>query len=381
MARVRCLMMQRDETLLLEAWFRYYGYLFGFENLCVFDNNSTDPTVIETLKTYERAGAEIHWGHNRPEDYLGRNEHFKNVIRHWDSGGHYDFVLPLDCDEFLAVFTEDGLSCSRKSIHAAFDALLGDRRAFEIQSMLFNVPSRPGYFRPEPHLRTFLAADTLDNMDFGFQGCSSRLSRDRRITDFTFIHMHNKPFSSLLQHTRYKLEKVAPLDNPKILTGYHGPEARLIRYLGMKEGDYLQQFGNGVFLRFQGLADLMPALGITDRYLTEEPSEKSESTSGIDFIDVSKGRVTNTISFNPTGYLRLNPDVMAAGIPPLRHYITHGREEGRIFAEKVSGDEPLTTIPSNSASRLTVPQKKSTRSKKTIPKGLARQPRKKPATP
>lgn len=92
------------------------------------------------------------------------------------------------------------------------------------------------------------------------------------------------------------------------------------------------------------LIDLMPALGITDRYLTEEPSEKSESTSGIDFIDVSKGRVTNTISFNPAGYLRLNPDVMAAGIPPLRHYITHGREEGRPFAENVSGDEPLTTI-------------------------------------
>ncbi|MCE0742692.1 hypothetical protein LWC05_02105 [Acetobacter sicerae] len=247
--------------------------------------------------------------------------------------------------------------------------------------MLFNVPSRPGYFRPESHLRTFLAADTLDNMDFGFQGCSSRLSRDRRITDFTFIHMHNKPFSSLLQHTRYKLEKVVPLDNPKILAGYHGPEARLIRYLGMKEGDYLQQFGNGVFLRFQGLADLMPALGITDRYLTEEPSEKSESTSGIDFIDVSKGRVTNTISFNPAGYLRLNPDVMAAGIPPLRHYITHGREEGRPFAENVSGDEPLTTIPSNSAGRLAVPQKKSTRPKKTIPKGPAKQPRKKPATP
>ena len=32
-ARVRCVMMQRNEHLLLEAWFRYYGYLFGFENL------------------------------------------------------------------------------------------------------------------------------------------------------------------------------------------------------------------------------------------------------------------------------------------------------------------------------------------------------------
>lgn len=380
MARVRCLMMQRDETLLLEAWFRYYGYLFGFENLCVFDNNSTDPAVIETLKIYERAGADIHWGHNRPEDFLGRNEHFKNVIRHWDSGGHYDFVLPVDCDEFLSVFTEDGLSCSRKSIHSAFDALIGDKRAFEIKSMLFNVPSRPGYFRPEQHVRTFLAAGTLDNMDFGLQGCSSRISPDRRITDFTFIHMHNKPFSTLLQHTRYKLEKAVPLDNPKILAGYHGPEARLIRYLSMKEEDYLQQFDNGVFLRFQGLADLMPALGITDRYLTEGPAQKSDTTDGIDFIDVSKGKVTKTICFNPAAYLRLNADVRAARIMPLRHYISHGREEGRPFTEATSEDTLLKTALPNNADTPILTPKKPKPTKKTSPKGQTKLPRKKPAT-
>ncbi|MFT8896244.1 MAG: glycosyltransferase family 2 protein [Acetobacter sp.] len=373
-------MMQRDETLLLEAWFRYYGYLFGFENLCVFDNNSTDPAVIETLKTYERAGADIHWGHNRPEDFLGRNEHFKNIIRHWDSGGNYDFVLPVDCDEFLSVFTEDGLSCSRKSIHSAFDALIGDKRAFEIKSMLFNVPTRPGYFRPEQHVRTFLAAGTLDNMDFGLQGCSSRISPDRRITDFTFIHMHNKPFGTLLQHTRYKLEKAVPLDNPKILAGYHGPEARLIRYLGMKEEDYLQQFDNGVFLRFQGLADLLIALGIADHYLTEGPSQTSDTTDGIDFIDVSKGKVTKTICFNPAAYLRLNADVRAARIMPLRHYISHGREEGRPFTEATSEDTLLKTALPNNADTPILTPKKPKPTKKTSPKGQTRLPRKKPAT-
>jgi hypothetical protein len=371
-------MMQRDETLLLEAWFRYYGYLFGFQNLCVFDNNSTDPAVIETLRTYERAGADIHWGHNRPEDFLGRHEHFKNVIRHWDSGGQYDFVLPVDCDEFLAVFTEDGLSCARTAIHGAFDALLGDKRTFEIQSMLFNVPSRPGYFRPEPHIRTFLAAETLDDMDFGFQSCSSRISHGRRITDFTFLHMHNKPFSNLLQHARYKLEKAVPLDNPKILTGYNGPEARLIRYLGMKEDDYLRQFDNGVFLRFQGLADLMPALGIASQYLTEKASGKPGIPDQTDFIDVTKGRITKTTYFDPAIYLQLNADVGAAGFPPLRHYISHGRDEGRPVMETISGGVIAEAALPDSLI-LSTPRKKQAQSKKASARGQTRQPRRKPA--
>ncbi|MFT8806727.1 MAG: glycosyltransferase family 2 protein [Acetobacter aceti] len=380
MARVRCLMMQRDETLLLEAWFRYYGYLFGFENLCVFDNNSTDPSVIETLKTYERAGVDIHWGHNRPEDFLGRNEHFKNIIRHWDSGGHYDFALPVDCDEFLAVFTENGLSCSRKSIHAQFDALLADKQAFEIQSMLLNVPSRPGYFRPEPHIRTFLAADTLDNMDFGFQACSSRISHGRRGTDFTLVHMHNKPFSHLLQHTHHKLEKAVPLDNPKILAGYHGPETRLIRYLDMTEEDYLGQFDKGVFLRFEGLSDLMPALGIRAPLLVAETSDATGTVADVNFINVSKGRIIQTTSFSPSTYLRLNPDVGAANIPPLRHYIMHGRDEGRPIAEESPPETSSQTTLPGIAPSLTLPPQKLARSRKTSSMGQERRARKKAAT-
>ncbi len=61
MARVRCVMMRRDEHLLLDAWFRYYVYLFRFGNLEVPDNGSTHANVIETLKIYERAGSRVFW--------------------------------------------------------------------------------------------------------------------------------------------------------------------------------------------------------------------------------------------------------------------------------------------------------------------------------
>lgn len=37
--------------------------------------------------------------------------------------------------------------------------------------------------------------------------------------------------------------------------------------------------------------------------------------------------------FNSSRYLQLNPDVDAAGADPVQHYLSHGRAEGRLFAE------------------------------------------------
>ena len=61
MARVRCITMQKDEGLLLDAWLRYYGYLFGFENIEVLDNGSRDRLTTGILEQFEAAGVVVHW--------------------------------------------------------------------------------------------------------------------------------------------------------------------------------------------------------------------------------------------------------------------------------------------------------------------------------
>ncbi len=33
--------------------------------------------------------------------------------------------------------------------------------------------------------------------------------------------------------------------------------------------------------------------------------------------------------FDPAGYLKANPDVAAAGVDPVEHFLRHGRSEGR----------------------------------------------------
>ena len=47
--KIACLMMQKNETELLEPWILYHGALFGHENLYIYDNGSDDPKTVELI--------------------------------------------------------------------------------------------------------------------------------------------------------------------------------------------------------------------------------------------------------------------------------------------------------------------------------------------
>ena len=52
--------------------------------------------------------------------------------------------------------------------------------------------------------------------------------------------------------------------------------------------------------------------------------------------------------FDPATYLRLNPDVAAAEDDPAKHYVTHGLREGRRYKdEDHSGQPPMVPLPSD----------------------------------
>ncbi|NHO33710.1 glycosyltransferase family 2 protein [Acetobacter fallax] len=335
MARVRCVMMQKDENLLLNAWFRYYGYLFGFENLVVLDNGSRDPSVLETLRMYERAGADIRHEHNRIEDFQTKGTHVRNIIAEWDLCGGYDFALPVDCDEFLAVYTPDGLSCSRTAVHRHFDALTGIKQAFRFRVNLMNVPGRPGCFQPNHYQKTFLAAGTgTEQVDRGFHAITSSAEGGWTDTNFTFLHMHNKPFADLLRHARNKLANSVPLDDPEALRAHKGLGSHLIPYFFMTEQDYHERFTSGVFLRIPGFVNHMRALGFSDDYLgTQAPLEPSNPTDAVQILGLKADEFEHIVPFDGEAYRRLNPDVAAAGFAPLRHYVEYGMQEGRRFTD------------------------------------------------
>ncbi|MBV1835698.1 glycosyltransferase family 2 protein [Acetobacter estunensis] len=328
MARVRCLMMQRDEPLLLEAWFRHHGYLFGFENLTVFDNGSIDPAIPGILDTYERAGATIHRGHDRPDDFIGRAQHFENVIRHWDAEGDYDFALMLNCDDFLATFTDAGLSCARSAIDKAFDAFLGEKSTLVMPTSLMNVPERPGCFMLEDRRRNFIAAGTLGHIDQGLAGTMSGKSEEWCDTPFTCLHMSNRPIEARAEQARQRLgvAEKAPADSRRTLAQLD-PYARENRHLTMTAARQLAAFSKGVFVQFPAFVAQLRALGITTPFLVGDAALPTESTFGL--WQVAPRRKDRFTPFDGNIYTEHNPDVAAVGTPPLRHYLSHGHAEGR----------------------------------------------------
>ena len=106
--KIACLMMQKNERILLEPWILYHGDLFGFENLFIFDNGSTDEIVITVLQKYEKRGVNINRAYNSKSDFEGKGNLIADKIRSLDQCNYYDFFFPLDCDEFIACHDIDG---------------------------------------------------------------------------------------------------------------------------------------------------------------------------------------------------------------------------------------------------------------------------------
>jgi hypothetical protein len=221
-------MMQRDEDLLLEGWLRYHGYLFGFENLEIFDNGSTSLLVIEMLRRYEAVGCRVHWQYDQLVDFRDKGLHFEGVLKRWDASKTYDFAFPLDCDEFVVVFTPDGISCSRDCIHDHLNSLKGERKALSVAQRLLNAPGRPCQFSSDVYPKGFLASNTLGSIDHGFHKVRSRFGDEVRHSDIAYLHFHNKPLAELLRHARQKLQGFVDVDDPVALRAYNGPGLHLV---------------------------------------------------------------------------------------------------------------------------------------------------------
>jgi hypothetical protein len=333
MAVVKCLMMQRDEDLLLEPWLRYNGYLFGFENLYVFDNGSTKPGVIKTLDRYEQTGVRVLRHLSTPQHYLTRGHHFAAFIQHLDETETHDLVMLLDCDEFLALFTESGLTCERTAIHRYLDRLVGSRDVLGLYTTTFNVPGKPGWFWPQRGSKRFFSRDTIGVLDRGFHTAMSRKSDRIFDTDLTHLHYHHKPHRTVVEQAKRKLRAFVDVTDRQALARHTGSGAHLTRHLLMSEQEYLTQFVDKLLIRFDGLSRALTALGIKSALLNP-PGSLGQVGDGADGLIVSApttrapGEIGQTI-FNGALYRAANPDIAFLKGSAAAHFVTFGYQEGR----------------------------------------------------
>lgn len=303
---VRVVMMQRDEGVMLEKWLRHYVRLFGWSNLTIFDNGSTDDRTLAILKVATNEGADVRMGFGGLTDFRLKHEHFGNVIRSWDAELDYDFALPVDCNEMLAVFSGNCLTIDRDAVLAEFRRLRGIQQALRIDMSLFNVSGRRGWYCANHHfVKSFLPARTLGSLDFGLHDARSGVADGFTTTRLTYLHHHNRPLPEARRLALRKLSGRVDTTDPEALAAYAESglaSSHLVPMLTLTQEAYLQRYDNDLLV-----------------YVASVPNNPNLLEHG--------GRVW---TWQPENYLQNNPDVAQLySLGALHHYLRHGFAEGR----------------------------------------------------
>lgn len=97
MKSIKIFCVTKDEYDLIEDFILYYGYLFGYENIIIIDNESTNKIVLDVYEKYISKGITLY----KEPSYEGYGQGVmftKYMTMYKDS---CDFMIGLDTDEFL----------------------------------------------------------------------------------------------------------------------------------------------------------------------------------------------------------------------------------------------------------------------------------------
>jgi hypothetical protein len=325
MARVACVMMQKDEVHLLEPWLSYHGYLFGYENLYVLDNGSTRPEVLLTLARYAGKGVNVDYSPSRRDHYLNKGAVVGALIHRLEVAARYDFFLPTDCDEFVLKQTAWGFTTDRQAIHAHLETLKEEPRTLRIPFQLANHPLMPDLYSYFTFTKTFYAAGAFGWTDHGHHTYGSRKAAGFRDTDIVHAHFHHMPFDLLLQAARRKWNGSVSPDDKEKLVNYTGDSMHLAPYFLMTAADYYAQFNDKVHFYLPQLRARLNDLGT--------PLELPRETMSLDICPDTGDAARTTLfvpkELNAEQYLDANGDVRGAGLNGIYHFTTYGFREVR----------------------------------------------------
>lgn len=261
-ARVACFMMQKNEQTLLDLWLRYHAHIFGAENLFVLDNGSSLPDVKQRLRQAEAEGVTVLWEYNQKEHFETKGKLFRNLM--WQLPlDEFDFVMPMDCDEFVAHQALDGtISCDPEAVTGYLaEKHRGDPRVLVIRGSYFNVPGQPASYFFAGERKCFFAHGMVKALGMGFHQGTSRKSDIEVRTEIVHFHYRYKPFEMFDAHAREKLAARVNQFEADQIKGYKGKGSHLARFLAMGEESYARYFRRFDRMPISSLRAAMRKLG------------------------------------------------------------------------------------------------------------------------
>jgi glycosyl transferase family 2 len=241
--KAACVMVAKNEDDLIEPWLFYHGALFGLEHLYVFDNGSTNPRTLSVLERYGKLGVNIDYSRKTPQDHKSRSLWLGSFIQGL-ADDNYDFILPLDCDEFLALRDVDQIiRCDKPLILAELEKLAGRHAIFQAYHSYPNLIGKAGVYMNWAQKKHFFSRRSFKTTDHGFHNVTAADGAVFENTDFAYIHYHYKPFDIMVAHSKQKLSRDYDVSDINNIPAAN----RLGQFLHMepeKYKDFVAQFKN-----------------------------------------------------------------------------------------------------------------------------------------
>ncbi len=263
--KVRIIMMQRNEVDLIYPWVLYHGVRFGFQNLRVIDNGSSD-SFQPRLDYLQSIGVQVSRQYNSREDFVNKGRIISEIIKHYDEEDPADFYFPLDCDEFVGVELQGGqLSFYEADIFNELRDHYKSSEALTVATYFDNHPTETASFkRTTGQRKSFFAEGTCQSLDRGFNNPKLKGGGGRKKTSIVYMHYHFKPYPIVRQHARQKLEAFLEDFSKEALrqyisekrTGFHSA-----RHLLVGEREYLTR-DPSLFKNVAAFAEAFKSLGI-----------------------------------------------------------------------------------------------------------------------
>ena len=197
---VKLFTMIKDEVDVIRDWIVYHGSMFGYSNLYIIDNFSTDGTY-EVIKEYE-GSINIF----RYPEYELKGIHMRNLIN--GSCPSEEIAFPIDSDEFVVLYQNGQIIVDKQQVNDYF-LNLPPRTIYKanyILSTISNqfpqgfdratVQSKRGLYQDYGHLaKTFfkhcLFAGGIDH------GNHIPNVPDYLLTDICLVHYHHRSIEQM----------------------------------------------------------------------------------------------------------------------------------------------------------------------------------------
>ena len=181
--------MVKDEVDVVEDWIIYHASMFGYDNIYVIDNYSSDGTY-ELLQKFV-PGINLY----REQDYKKKGDFMTNLINKYAKNM---LAFPMDIDEFIVYFDNNNISVEKDLIKSYLNQLPKARvyKANYIYSLITNengynratVESNEGVY----HSLNNLAKSFVDTKYFKgtFDHGNHLNCNDYHLTKICLIHFH-----------------------------------------------------------------------------------------------------------------------------------------------------------------------------------------------